>query len=283
MLPDQVIDEFERNRETKIAEALKALEPPKATGAPIIARDLPEFEELQKSQEAVNSARKSIVRAVREKASRRELEADKLVSEIFASGEKLETTDKILERAKRRVAIGNPPGKNGSLGDAINWECIKEKLSFIEDVHFVSQDSDYRSPIDDDAFNAFLKQEWDRDVVGAVHFYSSLRAFLAKHFPKAKFEQFELADQAVRAFEESGSFAMTHAAVANAAAVGEFTPNQVRAIIDAAYSNSQISWISSDSDLQDFFRNLIVKYSKQLRKGDRERLKKLIEAGEMFS
>jgi predicted nucleic acid-binding protein len=281
LLPQQVVDEFERNRSSKIAESVKKLRESGAKGGvPIIARDLEAFQSFQEASAKAIAAQKELLDELHAKAADRTLAADNLIDEIFSSTKVITITDKIYHSAVRRVDLGNPPGKRGSLGDAVNWEAILTKIDLIEELHFISQDADYRSPLNDNRFNEFLVREYDGRVWDRIHFYQSLREFLKKCYPDAVIEQYEVVGDTIERYESSRSFAQTHAAVAELSAIGEFTPGQISRIVEASTSNSQISWISGDSDLQDFYQSIRKKYHKQLSAEVLEELDGLISTTE---
>jgi hypothetical protein len=69
------------------------------------------------------------------------------------------------------MQLGNPPGKPGSCGDAVNWEALLQGCPNGEDLELVSEDRDYASPLDDtrmsgaidDGLNAAVR-EWPRNA-----------------------------------------------------------------------------------------------------------------------
>ena len=60
-----------------------------------------------------------------------------------------------LDKATDRTEIGNPPGKKGSLGDAIIWESLLGHAPD-EPLHFVSDDIDYKSKLNKLKMKDFL-------------------------------------------------------------------------------------------------------------------------------
>ena len=56
------------------------------------------------------------------------LPADSLVQQLFSLATKMDNTEQSIDRAQRRIQLGNPPGKKGSLGDAVIWEILLTKV-----------------------------------------------------------------------------------------------------------------------------------------------------------
>ena len=116
-LTQQVRDEFTRNREVKIKDALS-----KFSGSnfspqfPSFMKGYPEYEEIRKLSKELEEKRKQILDRVTADTANRNLIADKLIQEIFDNSELSETSDEIYQQALRRVSIGNPPGKNRGKG-----------------------------------------------------------------------------------------------------------------------------------------------------------------------
>ncbi|UWP88450.1 PIN domain-containing protein [Aliiroseovarius crassostreae] len=282
LLPEQVIDEFWRNRESKIQIALSEFRKPPNRSIPALVRELEQFSDFDASIKSYTKAHTALMKSVFEKAAKTQLAADLLIKEIFEKSEIISVSDDIFEKAKYRVEKGNPPGKQGSLGDALNWECIVSKLGFLEEICFVSQDKDYKSVLHDGAFNEFLLKELDDNLFSTLDYFPSLRDFMRAKFPGIKIEAYEEASLAVEQFESSGSFASTHSAVQRLMAVEFFSNKQIDRIVSAAEQNSQIMWIIQDEDLQSLFENIKDKYAGQLPDPLFARLLELIvpEAGE---
>jgi len=51
-------------------------------------------------------------------------EINKTIKSLFDSAVLVDEDDNILNQAHKRILKGNPPGKNGSIGDAIVWEIL---------------------------------------------------------------------------------------------------------------------------------------------------------------
>jgi predicted nucleic acid-binding protein len=266
LLSQQVIDEFWRNREAKIAESLQPLKSSINLRMPAPFRELPEAAALVVAQKDFEACRKTLVEEFVGKAASHELNADELIKEIFAKSTVIKVTAEILESAEHRVTLGNPPGKSGSYGDAINWECILANLGVLDDLCFVSRGKDYASRLHAGEFNEFLKQELMNDQLSSIYFFDSLRAFMNSEFAGVEIDAFTEAYEAVQVLEASGSFAATHAAISNLTACSGFSVKQAKRLIVVAEENSQVGAILGDSDVSGFYEKLFSDHKESLDK-----------------
>lgn len=279
LLTQQVVDEFWRNREAKINESLELLKNYGKIRIPALARDIPKATPVVETQKELSKHHKDLVADLLKRAADHELSADKLIKEIFEKSTVIPVSEEITERARERVFLGNPPGKNGSYGDAINWECIIERVEALDTLYFVSRDRDYASRLHDGEFNEFLQREISKDCIAEVSFFSSLKDFIQTKFPTVKIDAFLEASEAVAALEESGSFSSTHSAIFKLEKCGPLTTNQVKRLIRAAEDNPQVNWILMDDDVHGFFRRIQVEYSPFLLGGWKHRLSELVAEG----
>lgn len=196
LLTEQVVDEFKRNREKKLLDFVKSLNAfqPKLCYPPICF-DIKEKALLETSINKTLGLKKKLTDSLMKKIKKKELYADKLIEEIFSYRESFKTTDDILKRSERRMLLGNPPGKNGSFGDAINWECIIENTPPNTDLYFIGIDGDYRSDIDDNDFHPFLNDEWGSRNGGKIHYFKLISNFVNKKFPKLKITKDDIAEE----------------------------------------------------------------------------------------
>ena len=118
-LTEQVRDEFHRNREAKIKDALKRFTDTKFTAQlPSFMKAYGEFSEITKLSRELKDKVNTILTKADNDIVAHKLTADELIREIFDNSKIIETTDEIYRSARRRMDIGNPPGKNKSIGDA---------------------------------------------------------------------------------------------------------------------------------------------------------------------
>jgi PIN domain len=259
---EQVIDEYARNREGKIAESLAGLRKMKLPDAfPQIARNYAEFDALQEAKKEFGKHLNAINERLAREVEERSLAADKLIEGLLALGERIDVTDAELNAARRRVDVGNPPGKKGELGDAINWECLLAKGPDGADLHFFSVDSDYASKLNPDRIAPFLADEWTDRKGGSIHLHRLLSSFFRDNFPDIELAVDLENEIRVRRLINSGSFQTTHDAIAAMPQVESLSEQQVRALLEAARWNSQINWIANDPDVRDFYQRLLDTHS----------------------
>lgn len=145
-LPTQVRDEFRRNREKKISEAIRLVKDQKLNlQFPQLCKDYKEYDELRRLQREYEVAHAAMLKQIDADLRAKTLGADTITDELFALATIIEADDDILDAAQRRDLVGNPPGKKGSLGDAINWEALLSDVPDGEDLYLVSADGDFAS------------------------------------------------------------------------------------------------------------------------------------------
>jgi predicted nucleic acid-binding protein len=215
-LPEQVETEFYRNRDVKIADALKRLKEQKLNlQFPQICRGFPEYEELRAILEAYGKKHTELVGKVTDGVSKVSLQADSVIQELFAVATKIPTDDEIYEKANRRYSIGNPPGKNDSKGDAINWESLLKNTPQGTDIFFISGDSDYCSPLDEEQFSAYLLNEWKTKKQSNLVFYKKLSSFFKEKSPDIKIATDLEKGKIISDLVGSSNFACSHLAIAH--------------------------------------------------------------------
>ena len=143
LLTDQIIDEFNRNREQRIDGAIKSLRNQTFNPQfPQLCEDYPEVDTLRESLKHYEQAHATLINKILTDIKSKTLKADRIIQSLFSLGKKLTGNSTILDRARLRMAVGNPPGKNNSLGDAINWECLLDETPAGKDLFFITGDKD---------------------------------------------------------------------------------------------------------------------------------------------
>jgi hypothetical protein len=283
-LPEQVVDEFYRNRENKIADAMKRLREQKIDlQFPQFCKDYPQYETLRDLQKAYFKTHAELVKKVIEDISSRKLRADETISTLFPYAEIIPCDKETIKAARERIDRGNPPGKNGSYGDAINWEALINKSPNKKDIYFITDDKDYWSPLNDNSFNGYLLEEWDKKKKSNLIYYKSLSGFFKEHFPDIKLASEIEKDLLIRDLANTGTFAATHTIIAKLNQYSDFTPAQINAIIDAALSNSQVYWITLDSDVNEFLKKIIKGKETQIDQDKLGELKSALEPEPPYS
>src|SRR5690606_35235465 len=120
-LPDQIVNEFYRNRDTKLADALKTFNQSKLNSQfPQFCKGSKEYENLKGLIREYDKEKQALMKNLMLKIESNTLRADKLIEMLFKKAKYYKLTPIILEKSKLRYDLGNPPGKNRSYGDAIN-------------------------------------------------------------------------------------------------------------------------------------------------------------------
>jgi hypothetical protein len=256
-LTQQVKDEFKRNRESKIADALKRFREQKLNREfPQMCKEYADYKRLRDAIKQYEESKDKLFQRLRADIEGKTLGADQVIAELFAKAELLDYDDKILAAAKRRIELGNPPGKSGSLGDAINWETLLEKMPHGE-LYLITEDKDYMSQVNEEKLAEFLLEEWAEKKGSNVLFYRRLSDFFSDKFPTIKLASEWEKELAIARLMWTGSFRATHAAIARVASFSDFTDDQINQIVDAAVSNTQISWICNDPDVRSFLESVV--------------------------
>lgn len=273
----QVVDEYERNRENKIADALGRFREVKLSHQyPQLCQGYEEYQALRDLQKQFEKMHSSLVDKVQADIGARTLKADELLRALLGKATVLPRTSKILLAAKERSSLGNPPGKDDSLGDAINWELLLEHVPAATDLYFVSDDRDWVSALNEYELKHFLAQEWRSNKDSSIHYYRRLAGFFKEKFPQIKLASELEKEFAIRRLAKSSTFTATHAAVAKLAELAEFTSVQANEIVAAVLSNNQVGWIATDDDVHEFLEKIVEKHFTQFDPVDLEALKKLM-------
>lgn len=260
-LPQQVEEEYLRNRENKISDALKKLREQNFKGQyPAFCKDYDEYNKLKRKLEKYSKTYSKLFSKITDDISSNSLDADKAIKDLFERAKYIETTTDLINAARNRVNIGNPPGKNNSLGDAINWECLIENVPQEEDLYLITDDKDFFSLLENESPKDFLSSEWEKQKKSKVFIYKRLSQFFKEHYPHIKLASDLEKQLQVDALIKSGNFSRTHTAVEKLSKFDEFTDTQVNGMIEAYFSNNQINWIRKDDDVKSFYIMLVTQY-----------------------
>ena len=258
-LTEQVCDEFLRNRESKIKDALKKFKDVKfAAQLPAFMKQYEEYEQIRQKSAELQELAKAISMKVDVDVVENGLTTDSLIKDIFDKSDPIENSPELYAKAQMRMALGNPPGKNGSIGDAVNWLALLGAVPNGENLHVISEDGDFYSVLDENRPHPFLKQEWKQEKNGELYVYRTLSSFLKEHFDGVAFSYDKNKEALIDSLSESGSFAETHHLVAKLEQFGYFSLKEVQRILAAALSNSQFGWIVDDNDVYDFLKRIAV-------------------------
>ena len=183
--------------------------------------------------------------------------ADIAINELFNKTEIIECSNDIINKAKLRYDLGNPPGKKNSYGDAVNWECLLENIPDGEDLYFISDDKDYCSEFCKDQFNIYLLTEWDSKKKSQIHFYRSLHDFLLKNYKDYNITLEQYKENLISNLYESSSFMETHRIISKLMEYSDLSQKNISDICIAAVENNQINWIIKDNDISTFYKKIV--------------------------
>ena len=264
-LTEQIRDEFRRNREAKIKDALKRFAQTKyTTQLPSFMKAYEEFGEIRRLAADLREKAKAVLERVMEDVARHQLVADKLILDIFEKSKCIATSDQIYDAAQRRTSIGNPPGKHQSIGDAINWLILLDNVPNGEDIHIISADGDFYSTLDDQRVHPFLEEEWRKKKDSKIYVYRTLSQFVNEHFDGVAFSYDKEKDELIDHLAEIGSFAGTHNVISKLETHAYYSLGEVQRILDAVFSNDQVGLIISDYDVSDFLNRIAVPRRQEL-------------------
>lgn len=164
ILTDQIIQEFERSRESVIKSVQQRfqIESKLENFASSYLQNLEEFNKLVDIQKLYVAQQKKVSEsiAVILKDSSKDPIANyfkEFVNESLKRGIVYYTTDEIINKAAKRKNIGNPPTSNKfSLGDEINWEIVLANVQ--EDIILVGRDNTYTNNL------TFLQKDFHKQT-----------------------------------------------------------------------------------------------------------------------
>lgn len=280
----QLREEVKRNRDAKISDAMRDFR--KASfklSFPAFCKHYNEYEELRAYINDANKKHAELVQKAMEDVKGRCLAADLLIDDLLGKSREIEPARKLFDAAIKRFRLGNPPGKKKvTLGDEINWESLLAGVPDEEDLMFISGDSDFCSPIDGDALNAFLFEEWENKKASDIHFYKALSDFLKDKFPQIRLASDVKTASLVEQLAQSGSFATTHAVIASLSKVTDFPAHQIEELVSIAELNNQVGWIIDDDDVMEFYKGVLVKYGDAMKPASKEKLEEMLTPEEVL-
>jgi predicted nucleic acid-binding protein len=255
----QVIDEFRRNREAKIADALKIFDSQKLPDQfPQICKAYEEYKTLRGLLKSFSKARAQLLEALKSDIDSNKCGADIITNGLFDKAKLLELDDDVVEAAKNRVSLGNPPGTKNSYGDSINWELLLKHFPDDKELHFITEDTkDYSSKIERGRLSEFLRIEWQEHGKSTLHYYTKLSDFLRNEFPNIKLASELEKELAINSFANSASFSSTKSAIRKLSKITDFSDSEIIEIVEASTTNNQIYWIHDDYIVKDFLLGIV--------------------------
>lgn len=276
----QVVDEVRRNRDSKVSDAYKKFREGKIQlSIPQICKTYSEYRHLKKIIKKLNDTHSDLDEKLSKDIQNRSLKADKIIGKLFETSEIIDTTG-FIEKAEVRYQLGNPPGKGGSYGDAVNWEALLSSVKESEDLFFISDDKDYKSPLNKEAFDSFLLDEWKNLKKSELFFYTRLSDFFNEHHKDIKLIVEEEKNELINELFHSPNFATTHTLINRLSKYESFTDEQTRQLVNAAVFNSQVKCILNDEDVSSFYSTVIKSKEKILDEKDSSFIKRKLSEKE---
>ena len=257
-IPEQTRNEFNRNREVKIADSLDKLRGTKLGNQfPMICHAYDEYDLMKKAIKNFETNKSKLLEKLQHDAETETLLADEILNQLFSKAEIIETTDEILNRAILRYDIGNPPGKDKSYGDAINWESLLEKAPNSYDLYFISDDKDYYSKLNEKKFNEYLIKEWKVNKKSDLHYFRRLTDFFKKHYPDIEISSETEKEIIIKSLIEAYSFDNAKIVIRKLSDFDNFSIKQLNDITSAFATKNQIYWIKNDYVISNARRAII--------------------------
>lgn len=261
-IPSQIVDEFDRNREIKISDALNKFKDEKLSNQfPQICKEYEEYKPLKDALKTYQSLKSVLLDKLLKDIKSNNLKADKIINELFAKSEIIELTEEIISKSKLRYDRGNPPGKNGSYGDAINWECLIQDIQNNTTLYFISDDKDYYSSIDNNEFSPYLKKEWKNKKESDIVYYKRLSSLFKDHYPTINLNDEIEKDRLINELLGSPNFAHTRQTLRQLIKYSGFSDLQINDIVYATITNNQVYWIADDEDINGYLRKIVEGYN----------------------
>lgn len=273
----QLKDEFARNRENKIADALKQFSEHKMPRKfPQLFKDFSEYGDMRDSIKNFDKAADVMLKKLQSAIHDKSLLADDEVEFLFNHSVNLDTTEEIMQKARQRHELRRPPGKANSIGDAINWETLLAQLPEGEDLYLISGDVDYRSPLNSKKLAEYIREEWENSKASKIYFFDKLSDFFGSKYPDIK-----LASELEKAINisnliTSGNFTRTHKSIMRLN-VADLTESEGLDLLNACLENDQIYWIASDPDVKEFTHQLFAKFSNFLEDNQKTKFHELYD------
>ncbi|MCK4635698.1 MAG: DUF4935 domain-containing protein [Candidatus Moranbacteria bacterium] len=263
-LTKQVYNEFIRNREKVFKETFDNLKKVKEDdsfkdifSANAIFKNYSEYNKVSKIKTALEKLKSDLIQKVKKDINDNKLVADLIIKEIFDEIGII-NSDIYLEKAIKRMQLGNPPGKNNSYGDAINWELLLEKIPLEEDIILVVRDGDFLSEMSKIKPHPFLNLEWKKCKKSKIYLYNSLSEFFHQHDLGIQLEEVAIKNELIENLNNSKNFSSTHYIISRLSEFDFFDKDQAKKIANAIIGNSQVGWISDDSDVKSFYKKVFT-------------------------
>lgn len=261
LLPEQVVDEYYRNRDAKIADALNKFKLERFQ-TPNVFKQHKDYDELSRLFSIFSNKHEEIKNSVIQDIREQNTKIDAVISEFFKTVAKV--SDDLIMKAKNRVIKGNPPGTKNSYGDAINWEFLLEKVPENEDLFIITDNEDYYSKLTKRVEpNLFLKKEWKTKKKSDVFVYRSLASFLNKYFSELVLSDENIKDNLIQSLDLSSSLGNVIWVISQLEKFTDWTDEQINRLCLIGRENREVLFSFVSEDVQNFYSNLLDGYTRK--------------------
>jgi hypothetical protein len=104
-------------------------------GLPRLVAHYPEVDTYLKTVKSLKKFHNDLIERAKKDALAEELPADKLFSALMAVSSPIKADKDDLKAARERTERNDPPGKEGSFGDRLNWELLLAYVPNGADIH----------------------------------------------------------------------------------------------------------------------------------------------------
>lgn len=190
IVPKQVSDEFERNKEKEAFRFIKALKEntkEMEIREPSFYSRATKIKQLKSLFKKASQLKTEIITEYKERIENENSKINRKLEKLFSMKIENYESNEIVQRAYFRTIVGNPPRKgNDSFGDAIIWEILLEYYTN-DDLTIISGDGDFsrEDERDSNKINLFLEKEWSRKTNKKIKLYKTLGEFI-NSFTKEK-------------------------------------------------------------------------------------------------
>ncbi|MEM9716341.1 MAG: PIN domain-containing protein [Pseudomonadota bacterium] len=251
-------DEVSRMREAELSRTFGDFSSKKLSlKIPNYCEDIELTQKIKQQLSETNSTIAELANQIGDKIQLRELRADKLISQLFGLGKKLEITQEVSNAAFWRHNVKNPPGKKDSINDSVHWETLLN-TPFYSTVDIVSRDTDFESDLSPGELKQFLKDEWNsKKKMSEICLFKSLSSYFKVRHPKIELSLEARKRELLEQLRNSGSFATTHQVIASLSEIDYFTRGQIGKLFEILLENSQVGKIAMDADVRNFYARFI--------------------------
>lgn len=275
IIPRQVVNEVKSNRENKIMDAIKKFTFPDLQ-FPVFCKNYDEYTGIYKGYNSLKEQFNAWKKTIEENILQEALPADITIKEFFHDDAIIDITEALTKKAELRYRLGNPPGKDNRLGDAIIWECLLANVPDGEDLYFISSDKDYQSMFDSNSMNPFLIQEWREKKGSNIFYYKKLVVFLDEHIKEIQLQSEKDKAELINNLRNSTSFTNTHQFINKLSEYTDWTEDEIEDLCTSVWENNQVSWIFTDSDIFSFYQSLLENRGVDELNGNSKRTKQYI-------